>query len=39
MDRIFDSIVDAFVKRAEATLTPLEAPAPVPLAPPSPPHD
>jgi hypothetical protein len=23
MDRIFDAVVDAFVKRAEATLTPL----------------
>ena len=38
MDRVFDSVVDAFVQRAEATLTPLVvAPPPAPATPPSPP--
>jgi len=36
MDRVFDSVVDAFVQRAEATLTPLVAtPLPLPGAPPT----
>jgi ribosome-associated toxin RatA of RatAB toxin-antitoxin module len=38
MDRIFDAVVDAFVKRAEATLTPLGAPPSlIPGTSPSPP--
>jgi len=38
MDRVFDSVVDAFVQRAEATLTPLVvAPPPGPATPPGPP--
>jgi ribosome-associated toxin RatA of RatAB toxin-antitoxin module len=39
LDRIFGSVVEAFVKRAEATLTPLVAPGrTMPGGPASPPH-